>query len=178
MIKVELKGEAWKFKGARMKLTRSIMREVGDVAAEGNKNRLDRGLGVDESGQETRLVPLSALTVGRKGSSIPLVDTGGMKDSFQVDSGKLTDTRVVIAFSPEQALKAAVHQRGAVIQVRNAKALRIPVGPKRGAGKSGAAIFRKRAVIPARPHVGPSTQDREDIIDVLAARMRTALKAS
>ena len=167
MIKIELKGAAWQFKSGGVRLTRAVMAEVGDEAAEGYKARLDKGMGVDSSGRETRLAPLSALTIGRKGSSIPLVDTGGMKDSFQVDKSALTERRAVVAFSPEQAMKAGVLQAGAKIAIKHAKALRIPVGPGRGAGRSSGAIYRKSVTIPPRPHVGLSDRDKEGIVKVL-----------
>ncbi len=167
MIKIEQKGRVWKFDPGKIKPNRTLMLQVGEAAVEGYKYRLDKGRGIDDAGNEIALAPLSALTVGRKGSSLPLVDTGGMQDSFRVS--QVSNTRAVLAFTPEQALKAAVHQRGAVIVPRQAKALRIPVSKT-------AAIYRKKAEIPARPHMGLSKRDREDIRGVLRVWMRGVFK--
>jgi len=167
MITVKKEGEGWKIKAGSLKLTRQVMMEFGDAAVEGYKHRLDNGKGVDSSGKEIQLKPLSEITTRRKGSGLPLVDSGGMQDSFQVDKGATTNNRTVIAFmDPQHAMIAAVHQSGMTIVPKNARALRIPVGPARGSGRSSGAIYRKKVVIPARPHVGLSDRDKEGIINI------------
>jgi len=172
MIRIEARGQAWKFDARKVKPNRTLMRQVGEAVEEEYKYRLDRGKGVDNAGNEIPLEPLSSLTVDRKGSSLPLVDTAGMQSSFRVDGSRLTSSRVVLAFTPEQALKAAVHQFGAVIVPKQAKALRIPTG--KGTED---AIFRKRAEIPARPHVGISRRDRREIRSIFAAWMRKSFRS-
>ena len=47
MIKLKKEGDAWKIKPGALKLTRRFMMELGDVAVEGYKERLDHGKGVD-----------------------------------------------------------------------------------------------------------------------------------
>jgi len=167
MITLKREGEYWKLKVGGLKLTRQTMMELGDAAVEGYKHRVDSGKGVDASGKEIQLKPLREITTRRKGSSTPLVDTGGLQDSFQIDKGATTNNRTVIAFmDPQHAMIAAVHQSGMTIVPKNAKALRIPVGPARGSGRSSGAIYRKKVVIPARPHVGLSDKDKEGIINI------------
>jgi len=167
MIKLKKEGDAWKIKPGALKLTRRFMMELGDVAVEGYKERLDHGKGVDSSGNVITLKPLSGLTVTRKGSALPLVDTGGLQDSFQIDKGATTNKRAVVAFmDPQHAMIARVHQTGMTIVPKRAKALMIPIGPSRGKKRSGDAIFRKKVVIPARPHVGISKEDQEAMIDI------------
>ncbi len=64
---------------------------------------------------------------------------------------------------------ARVHQEGAVIKPKTAKALRIPIG-------GGKVIFRKRVVIPARPFLLIKPHDPADVGSAVAASIAEPLK--
>jgi len=94
--------------------------------------------------------PLSSITVQsrRKGSRLPLNDTGRLAQSIRVEKLR-TSLRLRAG-----VIYAFTHQFGAVITPKRAKALTIPINPQARYGgwvKGAKFIFAKRVVIPQRP---------------------------
>ena len=116
-------------------LTRQIMLGAGVFVVNNYKERLNRGMGIDESGNLVKLKPLSPATIKAKGSNIPLIDTKNMVGAFRVDTGLATEKKVIFNFPPSESWKAGIHQKGV---------------------KTG------KVNIPARPHVGISGKDLKD----------------
>lgn len=82
--------------------------------------------------------PLSTLTISmrRKGSSKPLVDTGTLRRSIR---GIATGTQAIVGTNLKYA---AIHQFGGTIRPKKAKSLKF------------GNHFRSQVVIPARPYLG------------------------
>jgi len=118
-------------------LTREIMLGAGVLVANNYKERLNKGMGVDEGGNIVKLKELSAATIENKGSSIPLIDTTDMVGSFRADPATVTENKVVLNFPASESWKAAIHQKGIT-------------------------LLLKSVTIPARPHVGFSDKDLKD----------------
>lgn len=102
------------------------------VFVAGYRNRMRRGLGVDNNGNPVRHKPLKENDrVGNRGSrATPLVNTGRMVKAFRVNRGRTAGRLLVMDFPEKEKKKAATHQFG-----------------------------NPRKNIPARPHVGASSND-------------------
>jgi len=94
--------------------------------------------------------PLSPITIlsRRKGSKLPLNDTGRLAQSIKIE--KLRTSLKLRA----GVIYAFTHQFGTIITPKRAKALIIPINPQARYGgkvKGAKFIFAKRVVIPPRP---------------------------
>jgi len=82
-----------------------------------------------------------------------LVDSGRLRDSITHEvSGNSVSVGTNVVY-------AAIHQLGGTIRAKNAKGLAIPT-------PSGGVVFRQRVRIPARPFLGVSEADREEIAEI------------
>jgi len=147
-------------------VTKDIMIAAGLTIVNNYRLRLNEGKGVKD-GTVIKLKPLSEITKKNKGSDIPLVDTGRMMSSFRVDTSQVTDKKAVMNFPPNEAFKAAVHQKGITIYPKNAKVLRVPYG--------GEFLFLKKVTIPSRPHVGFSEKDVADALKMINTKVLTGI---
>lgn len=145
-------------------LTKEIMRSCGVIAVNNYRLRMVKGLGV-KNRQIMELKPLSEITKWVTGRDIPLSNKGHMRESFRVDESKLTESKVTLNFPPEQAWKAGIHQKGYpdIKPKKEGGVLAIPIHGIYG----GDYLFYKKVSIPARPHVGFSDKDIEDVTGYL-----------
>ena len=75
---------------------------------------------------------------------------------------------------------AAVHQFGATIKPKNAKALVFrlrPTGKGKGKGGNSGLVMAKSVTIPARPYLGFGKGDREVVMDVLEDVIARSLRS-
>lgn len=141
-------------------LTKQIMTKAGITVANNYKQRIIHGKGVSPAGNVIKLQKLSDITKTNKGSNIPLVDTGRMKDAFRVDPVSTTTRKAVMNFPTSEAWKAGIHQKGITIKPRKKGGrLAVPFGDK--------TLFLKKVTIPARPHVGFSRKDIKDAMKMI-----------
>ncbi|MGL5447444.1 MAG: phage virion morphogenesis protein [Rhabdaerophilum sp.] len=91
-------------------------------------------------------------TLYRSGTLARSVDYSATNDAAIIGSG---------------LIYAGVHQNGAVIRPKRAKSLVFRLGNK--------MIFAKKVTIPARPYLGISSENAEDILDAVATFLRKKL---
>jgi phage gpG-like protein len=154
MIKIKVKTPTVKIPKL---LTRQIMLGAGTLIVNNYKQRLNRGMGVSESGNIVKLQKLSEITKKNKGSNIPLIDTARMASAFRVDPALTTEKRAVFNFPQSESWKAGIHQKGVTIKPKKKGGrLCVPFGDK--------FLFLKSVTIPARRHVGFSKKDISDAL--------------
>jgi phage virion morphogenesis protein len=99
--------------------------------------------------------------------------TGGR---ILVQSGHLRDSLSTRA-TPDTAewgvnrIYAAIHQFGGTIRAKKAKALKFPI-------PGGGFAVKKAVTMPARPYLGISDDDRNDILSMLEERFNGAIHAT
>ncbi|MQX36821.1 phage virion morphogenesis protein [Roseospira navarrensis] len=92
-----------------------------------------------------------------------LVDRGHLRDSIT----HAADSRS--ARVGTNLIYARIHQLGGQIRARAGGALAIPL-------PDGGVALRKSVTLPARPYLGISADDREEIGDIIRERLRDALR--
>lgn len=115
--------------------------------------------GVDPKGiRWDSYAPLNPLYAEDKRGPSILIGAGGMASGLMLSITSQVEGNVLMIGSSRRY--AAVHQFGAVIRPKNAKALVFTMGGR---------TFRVASVtVPARPYLGLSTDDREMIVEEIA----------
>lgn len=91
-----------------------------------------------------------------------------------VESGRLIGSLTRRVDGPQllvgtNVLYAAIHQFGGVIRPKSGSRLRFRIGRRE--------VFARQVTVPARPFLGISPQDREDMIETIEAHIRRVLAA-
>ncbi|MEX2450913.1 MAG: phage virion morphogenesis protein [Rhodospirillales bacterium] len=131
--------------------TRPLMDEIGAYGEFSTRERFEKQH--DPDGKPWK--------PNRRGGQI-LTDTARLRDSITHDAG---DT---YASWGTNVIYAGVHQEGAVIEPKNADRLAFRIGSQ--------LIFAKRVEIPARPFLGLSNDDENEISRIAADYFREALQ--
>lgn len=126
-----------------------LMDEVGAALSFSTARRFEQGRGPDGR----------PWTPVRRGGQ-PLVKDGHLRDSV---SHQVGPNRVEIGTT---AKSGAVHQFGAVIRPKSAKALAFRVGK--------GLVMVKQVTIPARPYLGMSAEDDREVEAIAAAHVKRA----
>ena len=86
------------------------------------------------------------------------------------------DERAAEVGTPLKHPKVLVHQHGATIRPKKAKALRIPGAGSVIRGRNHPDLFVKKVVIPARPYLGIGVEDAADVLEALEGWLKARLK--
>lgn len=136
------------------------MKAVGVRMVATTRNRLRQGI----TPQGSAFAPLNpdyARTAGRGGILRRLGMGGGLMGSIVSEAEGGTRVRI-----GTNKVYSAIHQFGGTIRPRGAGAMRFRLGER--------WVFAKSVTIPARPYLGISAEDREEILDVFGAFMQRA----
>ena len=129
---------------------RPVLETIGELLTESTQDRLNSGKNVDPTGKPwVTLQPWYQEQKKRNQGKI-LSLNGHLTDSINHDV--INGNTVVVGTNKEYA---AIHQFGGVIRPKAAKALNV----------GGRAV--KKVTIPARPFLGISNQDKENILDAV-----------
>ena len=125
-----------------------LLEEIGETAKTQTMRRFEKGVGPD--GQRW---PISLRAKEEGGQT--LVDTGRLRDSityavFMDKGGVEVGTNTVYA---------AIHQEGGTITAKSSRGLRFQVG--------GRWVNKQSVTITARPFIGLSPEDEDDLIAVV-----------
>lgn len=142
-----------------------LMRRIGPGLVANIQARIDRGVDPDGSAWKPLNPAYAALKQGGgilrgRGMQGGLEGTLTFRvsgSSIEVGSGKVY---------------AAVHQFGATIVPKNAKALVFRMG------SGGGLVHAKKVTIPARPYLGFSEADRLTVLDAVDVAIKVALKSA
>ena len=136
---------------ARAEPTEPMMDEIGATLVTSTRERFERGRGPDgERWKDTR-----------RGGQI-LTDTGRLRDSITHQAGS-AEVRV-----GSNVIYAAVHQFGATIKPKSARALAFKVGSE--------LVFARQVTIPARPYLGIDAGDEAPVGEIVEDYLRGALQ--
>jgi len=136
---------------------RPVLLKIGELLQESTEDRLNSGKNVDPTGKPwVTLQPWYQEQKKRNQGKI-LSLNGHLADSINHDV--INGDTVVVGTNKEYA---AIHQFGGVIRPKTAKALNV----------GGRAV--KKVTIPARPFLGVSNQDKENILDAVLDHMAAA----
>jgi phage virion morphogenesis protein len=139
-----------------------VMRQIARLGESATRKRFRTQTGPD--GQ--RWAPSGRV---RDEGGRTLVKSGALRDSL---SSRADGFRAEWGVN---RIYAAIHQFGGTIRPKKDKTLRFRL-PGMG-GKPGAFVSVKQVKIPARPYIGVSDDDREDILDLLEKRIQGAWDA-
>jgi phage virion morphogenesis protein len=136
---------------------RPVLLKIGELLQESTEDRLNSGKNVDPTGKPwVTLQPWYQEQKKRNQGKI-LSLNGHLADSINHDV--INGNTVIVGTNKEYA---AIHQFGGVIRPKTAKALNV----------GGRAV--KKVTIPARPFLGVSNQDKENILDAVLDHMAAA----
>jgi phage virion morphogenesis protein len=121
-----------------------LMELIGETLVSSTKERMGRGVSPDGS----LMKPV------RRGG-VPLIDTGFLRKSITYNAG-LADVTI-----GSNLVYARMHQFGGTVEPKNKKALAFRVNNKKG------SVVVKKVTIPARPFLGISKDDREEIKEMV-----------
>ena len=136
-----------------------LMTALGYIAVKNYKQRMNAGLGIDDQGNLRRHPPNSPATIEKKGSDIPLIDTGLMRDSFRVDLARTNKSRAVLANVKSE--RGGFGKWFSRASINNAE---LAVTHQYGIG------------VPKRPHIGISKKDQVKILKYLNKWSKKTLK--
>ena len=125
-----------------------VMDDIGAMLVASTQHRFETGTGPDGTSW-----PESARAKRQGGQT--LVDSGRLRDSI---THRARGDTVEVGTN---VIYAAIHQFGGTIKPKNAKSLAFP-------GLDGAPVFVKSVTLPARPFLGVSNDDREEIAAIVA----------
>ncbi len=91
------------------------------------------------------------------------MNDGHLRDSIEYAA---TDDKVMVGSNLPYAL---IHQEGGIIKPKNGKYLRFK-------GRSGNDVFVREVIIPARPYIGVSRVDMEEVRAILSDFLAGALR--
>lgn len=137
-----------------------LLRAIGTGMAHNVRDRMDRG--VDPQGSAWKALSPAYAAV-KRGTKI-LIESG-MSGGLQGSISFSTEGHSVTVGTNKKY--GAVHQFGAVIRPKTAKALVFKLGDR--------VVRVKSVTIPARPYLGLGADDRETIEDVTWALVRRKL---
>lgn len=136
---------------------RPMLLKIGELLQESTEDRLNSGKNFDPTGKPwVTLQPWYQEQKKRNQGKI-LSLNGHLADSINHDV--INGNTVIVGTNKEYA---AIHQFGGVIRPKTAKALNV----------GGRAV--KKVTIPARPFLGVSNQDKENILDAVLDHMAAA----
>ena len=140
---------------------RSMLRAIGVGLVANTQDRFDAEQDPDGNSWAPLLPAYAPL---KRGPGI--LREAGMRGGLQGSiTSEATDTEVVVG---SNKIYAAVHQFGATIRPKRAKALRFQL--------AGGWVSRQSVFIPARPYLGLSEADRDTMLDVTEAFVSDALR--
>jgi phage virion morphogenesis protein len=123
-----------------------------DIAVYGESATTNRFM-ITQTGPDGQKWKPSRRVTDAKGKGLTLVDSGMLvktiSSGFSADYAEWGVNRVY----------AAIHQFGGVIRPKKARALRFRAGGK--------TIFRHAVTLPARPYLGLSDADRDEILTII-----------
>lgn len=134
---------------------RDLNEEIGELLVSSVRDRFRRGVGPDGR-------PWKPSIRARKEGGQTLRDTGLLANSIHYRA----DSRRVEVGTNDK--RARVHQQGMTIRAKRAKALRFQIGEQ--------WFIRRHVTIPARPFLGISQQDEQDIDEAVQRRIEEALQ--
>jgi phage virion morphogenesis protein len=136
-----------KFQDALANQKKALLEACGDALVSGTLKRFQD----EEDPQGQKWAP-----VARSGKI--LTDTARLRNS--IDSAVAGDTVLV----GSNVIYALIHQEGGVIKPVNKKSLKFKVGK----GKGGKWVSAKQVTIKARPYLGISTEDWQEIGETIS----------
>ena len=129
--------------GKRLANTKALMESVGEALVSGVKNRFK----AEETPEGKKWQP-SARAASEGGKT--LTETARLRDSIDYAA---TPTKVMVG---SNLAYARIHQLGGVIKPKKGKFLKFR-------GQGGQEVFVKQVTIPARPYLGVSKADMEEV---------------
>lgn len=145
-----------------------VLKAIAAGLVEETQHRFDRGIGPTGTAWAALHPAYAAI---KRGPGI-LREAGMLQRSI---TSHVSGSRVVVG---SNLVYAAVHQFGATIRPRSAKALVFRLGMTGPRGGRSSGIVRASAVtIPARPYLGFGRDDRQMVMDVLQDAVTRALRA-
>lgn len=136
--------------------TQALMESVGEALVSGTLKRFDDG--EDPTGKKWKP---SARASAKGGKTLD--KEGHLKDS--IDYAATSDKVMVGSNLPY----ARIHQKGGTVKPRKGKYLKFK-------GQDGKDVFVKEVTIPARPYLGVSKDDMEEVKETLADFLKGAFK--
>lgn len=137
--------------------TQALMESVGEALVSGTLKRFDAEQGPD--GQKWQTSKRAAAQSGKT-----LTNNGHLKGS--IDKYVTSDKVMVGSNLPY----ARIHQKGGTIKPRKGKYLKFK-------GQGGKDVFVKEVTIPARPYLGVSKEDMEEVRQTVADFLAGVFKA-
>ncbi len=141
----------------RLANRRSLMASIGDALVSGTSKRFEKGEAPDGTAWEPS-------RRAQEAGGQTLVDTAALMKS--IDYAATTDTVMVGTNLPY----ARIHQEGGTIRPKNKKSLRFKT-------PGGKVIFAKQVDIPARPYLGVSKADMDEVRATMADFLSGAFRA-
>jgi len=142
--------------GHKLGNTQALMESVGDALVSGTLKRFD-----DEEEPTGKKWPKSKRAAKEGGQT--LTDTALLRRSIEYAA---TPDKVMVGSNLPYA---RIHQFGGTITPKKGKYLKFK-------GLDGEDVFVKEAKIPARPYLGVSAEDMEEVKETLAAFLKGAFK--
>ncbi len=144
----------------------AVHRIMGEVLLRNTQRRFRREVSPDGK----RWPALSPVTLAaRRNKRGILRDTGELFGSIHMQA----DNRQAEVGTPLRHPKVLVHQHGATIRPKRARALRIP-----GVGGKGGDLFIRKAVIPPRPYLGIEAEDAADVLEAVEGWLERRIRKS
>lgn len=145
---------------------RPVLVTIGHILEDSTKDRLDSGHNVDPTGKPWVTLQPWYQEQKKAYKNHILSLTGRLSDSINSD---VVDGHTVIVGT--NVPYAAIHQFGGVIRPKTSKGLAIGGVNSDGDANLG---WAKKVTIPARPFLGISNQDKENILDAVLDHMAAA----
>lgn len=137
--------------------TKDLMESVGEALVSGTSQRFE-----DEEDPQGQKWPKSGRASKQGGQT--LTDTGRLSKSIDYAA---TSNKVMVG---SNLAYARIHQKGGVITPKKAKRLIFK-------GSDGQTVSADKVTIPARPYLGVSDEDMEEVKAVMADFLAGAFKA-
>lgn len=143
--------------GRRLGNTQALMGSVGEALVSGTLKRFDDE--EDPTGKKWKPSARAAVKGGKT-----LDKEGHLKDSIDYSA---TPDKVMVGSNLPYA---RIHQLGGTIRPKKGKYLKFK-------GLDGKDVFVKEVMIPARPYLGVSSEDMEEVRETMADFLKGAFKA-
>lgn len=138
--------------------TQALMESVGDALVSGTMKRFDEKK--DPKGK-----PWKPSRRALEDGGETLTNKGRLRDSIDYAA---TSDKVMVG---SNLAYARIHQKGGSIKPKNGKSLKFK-------GLNGENVFVKEVTIPARPYLGVSKEDMEEVKSTMADFLAGALRQS
>jgi len=146
-----------------------VHRIMGEVLLRNTQRRFRR----EVSPEGKRWPALSPVTLAARRSKRGILrDSGELFGSIHMQA----DARRAEVGTPLKHPKVLVHQYGASIRPKRAKALRIPGAGSVVPGRSHPDLFVKGVKVPPRPYIGIGREDAADVLEALEGWLQRRLK--